>query len=93
MKYIYQCYFYVFVGINTFYRRIIKCGPIYSSYELALDYLETFKQNEKNFCAGFIYEFLLDLTSHSKLMYTTDPSIDEPELFSEISDNLSILNR
>lgn len=86
MKYIYQCYFYVFAGLHSFYRRVTKCGPIHSSYDLALAYLETFKETERNFCAGFIYEFKLDSISYGQLLYTTDSSIDEPEIFSEIYD-------
>lgn len=82
MKYIYQCYFYVFVGLHSYYRRVTKCGPIFSSYELVLDYFETFKEKERNFCAGFIYEFGID-NNYRKLLYTTDPSIDIPECFSE----------
>lgn len=88
MKYIYQCYFYTFVGSHSYYRRVTKCGPVYSSLEFAMDYLENYKNQEQYFRAGFIYEFLIDSLSSGKLIYTTDPTIDEPKLlFSEEKNN------
>lgn len=95
MKYIYQCYFYIYTGSQSFFRRIIKCGPLHSCYDQALEYLENFKKNEAYFCAGFIYEFIHDHISYRKLTYTTDSNMGEPELFLEkhINDNNIELNR